>query len=306
MSDNGEGISIEERDKLFRAFSQLHGERPQAAKGSGLGLYICYQIAHRMGGRIGVESHRTASQRIASRGSLFYVEVPLLVMQADLAAAVAAAEEDGDYATGALPQSTLRVQAGTGEASSEESGPPPRGIARRSSSTPLPPVAVDLVLAEAPPNQGDLPPRATARLSATEPLPPCTTILVCDDDAPTRMFMSRTLQRMNPLCSVVTAENGSVALAAVATDVAKIDIVCMDNEMPIMDGPTAVRAMRELGFRGVLVGVTGALLPHEVTTFLESGADTVVQKPVNLLALQREMRTRMLQLRDRGGVGTSE
>ena len=47
--------------------------------------------------------------------------------------------------------------------------------------------------------------------------------------------------------------------------------------------------MRAAGFRGVIVGVTGALLPEEVDSFFTSGADVVIAKPVDLKLLQRDI-----------------
>lgn len=38
------------------------------------------------------------------------------------------------------------------------------------------------------------------------------------------------------------------------------DIVFMDSVMPIMSGPEAARKLREMGYRKLLVGVTGKLL----------------------------------------------
>ena len=50
VSDTGHGISLEDQRKLMQPFVQVQG--PNAQKGTGLGLYICRQLALRMGGEL--------------------------------------------------------------------------------------------------------------------------------------------------------------------------------------------------------------------------------------------------------------
>ncbi|MCD4773371.1 MAG: tetratricopeptide repeat protein [Bacteroidales bacterium] len=54
--DTGEGVSFEERDKLFRDFSQANDAITRRYGGTGLGLSICKQLVTMMGGEIGLES----------------------------------------------------------------------------------------------------------------------------------------------------------------------------------------------------------------------------------------------------------
>ena len=59
--------------------------------------------------------------------------------------------------------------------------------------------------------------------------------------------------------------------------------------MPNMDGPTATEAIRSLGYRGRIVGVTGNAMQHDIDHFLRKGADRVMVKPVDIRALVRLM-----------------
>lgn len=69
VTDEGPGISEEFRDKVFKPFVQVPGEK--AKEGTGLGLAICKQIVDGHGGRIGVKpSDRSA------RGSTFWYRIP--------------------------------------------------------------------------------------------------------------------------------------------------------------------------------------------------------------------------------------
>ena len=49
-----------------------------------------------------------------------------------------------------------------------------------------------------------------------------------------------------------------------------------------MDGPTATRAIRELGYTGRIFGVTGNGMAADVQLFIDSGVDRVLVKPFSL------------------------
>ena len=290
VADNGAGITPEARRTLFRAFSQMEAGQLQAAKGSGLGLFICREIVQRMGGSITVESHRTTPG--LPTGSVFRVEVPLVVAQCsteedDMAGdegEEAAGEGDRPFTSPSLAAAAEREAVGVSGAAAA-----PAFFATPSMAT-----AATTTTTRAGASAVPRRPRPAPR----SPLPPSTSILVVDDDVASRMFLSRSLARMNPACHVDVAENGAVALSKLAARPVGFDVVCIDREMPVMDGLTAAAAIRRHGYRCVLIGVTGALLSEEVATFLAAGAEAVVEKPVDLCKLQVTMRS-LLQARDR-------
>lgn len=53
VRDNGEGLTQDQIDKLFKPFERLHTER---AKGHGVGLTIVHRIMEKLGGKVHVES----------------------------------------------------------------------------------------------------------------------------------------------------------------------------------------------------------------------------------------------------------
>ncbi|MDC8758958.1 hybrid sensor histidine kinase/response regulator [Janthinobacterium fluminis] len=52
VADSGAGIREEDQAKLFQAFSQLDSTSTRHAEGAGLGLYLCQNLAHAIGGAL--------------------------------------------------------------------------------------------------------------------------------------------------------------------------------------------------------------------------------------------------------------
>lgn len=70
VTDHGPGIPAEEAHLLFKPFSRLSRPGRQAAKGTGLGLYISKCLAESQGGSISMSSH-------PSTGTTFSVTIPV-------------------------------------------------------------------------------------------------------------------------------------------------------------------------------------------------------------------------------------
>jgi signal transduction histidine kinase len=69
VSDNGVGISEEDKKHLFEKFYRVESEKTTSVKGSGLGLFIAKQLVEKMGGKIGVES-------TIGQGTVFFFSLP--------------------------------------------------------------------------------------------------------------------------------------------------------------------------------------------------------------------------------------
>ncbi len=72
VMDTGIGMSKEDKDKLFKSFTQVDGSITRKYGGTGLGLYVCKQIVELMGGHIEIESEK-------GKGSTFIFTVNLNV-----------------------------------------------------------------------------------------------------------------------------------------------------------------------------------------------------------------------------------
>jgi signal transduction histidine kinase len=70
ISDNGPGIPINLRRKIFGRFVRLGSELERKQAGTGLGLFIVRQLVRRMRGKI------TVRGRGPERGTVFEVELP--------------------------------------------------------------------------------------------------------------------------------------------------------------------------------------------------------------------------------------
>jgi signal transduction histidine kinase len=69
VEDEGIGISEQERERIFERFVRLDPQMRRGIPGTGLGLYICKELAEQMGGRISVSGNN-------GRGSIFTFEIP--------------------------------------------------------------------------------------------------------------------------------------------------------------------------------------------------------------------------------------
>ena len=99
-----------------------------------------------------------------------------------------------------------------------------------------------------------------------------------------RMLTSSVNKSVLGDCVVIEADDGSTALDIMRRESAAgkgFDMVLMDYVMVHMNGPEAVQIMRtELGYRGLVVGITGNALPEDLDNFRDHGADKVITKPL--------------------------
>ena len=106
-------------------------------------------------------------------------------------------------------------------------------------------------------------------------------ILMADDHPTNRKVVELILSQVE--CDLVSVENGAEAVAAF--EAASFDVVLMDMQMPVMDGLTAVRAMRgreaALGLqRAPILMLTANALPEHAEASFAAGADAHLTKPI--------------------------
>ena len=114
-------------------------------------------------------------------------------------------------------------------------------------------------------------------------------VLLVDDSPMNRKMLHRILVRR--LDNIFEAIDGLDAYHQVAASMSNqdekiFDVVLMDFQMPNLNGAESTRRMRDSGYKGVIIGVTGNSLPEDIALFLREGADSVIIKPVDIGLLQ--------------------
>jgi PAS domain S-box-containing protein len=107
-------------------------------------------------------------------------------------------------------------------------------------------------------------------------------ILEVDDSALNRDLVERALQGEG--ARVTLAADGQQALQYLQGAAPPFDAVLMDVRMPVMDGLTATRAIRQdLGLIDLpILALTAGVLPEEQQAARDAGADEVLAKPLDL------------------------
>ena len=125
-------------------------------------------------------------------------------------------------------------------------------------------------------------------LFVTEPLD--INVLLVDDSSMNRKMSRRSMSELAR--RIDEAEDGAVALEKVLTTRTDnpYDVIFMDYQMPVMDGPTAAKEMRRLGYKGKIIGLTGNAQPEDIAVFVGHGADQVLTKPVPQTAITAILR----------------
>jgi diguanylate cyclase (GGDEF)-like protein len=112
-------------------------------------------------------------------------------------------------------------------------------------------------------------------------------LLICDDIPETREAVRATLAEQHEIEVVGEAENGEQAIAIAAT--IEPDVVLMDVKMPVLDGISATRRIRELLPHARIVAYAGSDDTDDVMAMMEAGADGYCLKGAPLWELERAL-----------------
>ncbi|KAK1833141.1 putative signal transduction histidine-protein kinase [Podospora conica] len=271
VKDTGQGLSEEEKKSLFQRFVQASSRTHVKYGGSGLGLFISRRLTELQNGAIGVASQPGVGSTFA-----FYIEAAT-----PSEAALRDAEAAADATEKAAAAAGLKTSSGGG------------GRTKRSTQQ----------------QQQQSPGPAAALL---HPAPPIRGILVVEDNLINQQITRRGLAGMG--FTVDVANHGIECLEKLGrTDrfvrdgdlgtpggegagMFPLSIILMDIEMPVQDGLTCTRKIRELEGRGKIRGgrlpiiaVSANARLEQIVEAKEAGCDDVLVKPYRMPELLEKM-----------------
>ncbi|KAH8809098.1 M40J, histidine kinase-group XI protein [Xylogone sp. PMI_703] len=252
VQDTGCGLTKDEKKSLFTRFSQASPRTHVHYGGSGLGLFIARQLVELQGGEIGVASQSGVGSTFA-----FYVKVRRAEPQ------INEVPEDSNELDG-----HTSIQQETGDLN---------GLTRNESRTSI----VDL--------SENLPAgKITIPLSRLQEWH----ILIVEDNLVNQRVLATQIRKLG--CTVYVANHGQEALEVLKgskyykgneADGKELSIILMDWEMPVMDGLTCARRIREMQKEGEItahvpiIAVTANARSEQIAAAKDSGMDDVMPKP---------------------------
>lgn len=301
VRDTGIGIAHEDQQRIFEAFTQADDSRVRSVEGTGLGLGVARTVAKEHGGDLTLESARGV-------GSVFTVTIParrLAPPEAPVAPSgpQPAPTPPNTPAAAAPPEPTQlppvvdarRTPRPTPEA--VQAPPPPRCAAQPTPGADAPgdPAAPTPSLDKAT-QRNDGTDRAAP--TPAEPAPPKTPkarpgsifagiegalagvhALTVEDQKLNQTLIGTMM--MPTGLTMDFADNGKVAVEMVQAR--PYDIVLMDQNMPVMDGLTAVETIRALDApvsRIPIIMVTADMTSDAERAAALAGADGFTGKPI--------------------------
>jgi CheY-like chemotaxis protein len=102
-------------------------------------------------------------------------------------------------------------------------------------------------------------------------------ILVVEDDLSSRLYLNKILERAGAV--IVNAGDGVEAIR-LTEDNPDTDIILMDIQLPVMDGYTSAKKIRELGRNIKIVAQTAYGISGDMENMIASGFDDYILKPI--------------------------
>ncbi|TVY46783.1 Hybrid signal transduction histidine kinase K [Lachnellula occidentalis] len=263
VTDTGLGLTVEEKKHLFSLFQQASPKTHVQYGGSGLGLFISRQLTEMHGGEIGVASER-------GKGSTFqfYIKTrrttPPLTDVPEQANVQLYVRED-----------ELREACGV-ELPALKDEPQISNLKIDDSLSPVSPAAPYF--------------------------PSSFHILVVEDNLVNQKVVSKQLRKAGHIVDV--ANHGEEALDCIrqteywedsSGEKGRLDVILMDLEMPVMDGLSCVKRIREHQAQGRIkshvpvIAVTANARKDQIMASMEAGMDDVMTKPYRMQDMLKQI-----------------
>jgi CheY-like chemotaxis protein len=133
--------------------------------------------------------------------------------------------------------------------------------------------------------------QAAPRAADAGQMPPIR-ILAAEDNSVNQLVLKTLLLQVGMEPSIV--ENGAEAVAA--WEGQAWDVILMDVQMPVLDGPAATRIIRQREAaegrpRTPIIGLTANAMAHQIAEYRAAGMDLVVTKPIEAHKLFEALQT---------------
>jgi signal transduction histidine kinase/CheY-like chemotaxis protein len=288
VKDSGIGITDQAQKRLFERFNQATPRIESIYGGSGLGLNVCRQLCHLHGGEIGVSSkeaqgstfgfffkvRRTTDTTDEGHGNLHASELDKLSSEIQMLGnemnGVNESTQEPDISEN--PPVDKIPEAETG-APNDERTIRTYNIARE--------VSNDQLYRENLRSADNI---DMERVGAGE------RILLVEDNFINRRIVSRKLSAQG--FNITEACNGQQALDMSQNN--PFDCILMDQQMPIMDGNSATKAIRDIeeetGGHVPVLGVTANVRDAQQDKMMKAGMDDIIHKPYGTQELVKKIK----------------
>jgi CheY-like chemotaxis protein len=102
-------------------------------------------------------------------------------------------------------------------------------------------------------------------------------VLIVEDDPSSRLYLNKILERVEVV--TLNAEDGQEAVNCAMLN-PDIDFILMDIQLPVMDGYSTTRKIREFRSDVIIIAQTAYGLMDEKEKIMESGFDDYLIKPI--------------------------
>ncbi|MDP2228586.1 MAG: 7TM diverse intracellular signaling domain-containing protein [Moraxellaceae bacterium] len=331
VEDSGIGLNPDEQERLFRSYEQAAAGTSRQYGGTGLGLAICKRLVELLGGEIGVTSSPGRGARFwftlpveksasASPGQVlegkqlcvlsnersFVRHVQIWAqrwgMNVTVAGSVQQQEENQDSNTDILllgpdfasERDSLAISGGPALLLAWPVSAMPLQGTTEVVELPLHPLQFQALLLQAV--RTEMPHHAKPDGLYGNGLSHLR-VLVAEDNTVNQLVIVSLLKSLGIDATVV--DNGEQALKTVTAMPGKWDVVFMDTEMPVMDGHTATRRIREWETAqqraaSWIIAISAHATPDRIQEARAAGVSDYLGKPVTrahvLEALRHAMR----------------
>ncbi|KAJ5138762.1 CheY-like superfamily [Penicillium bovifimosum] len=278
VKDTGIGITAQAQKRLFQRFNQATPKTESVYGGSGLGLNVCRELCHLHGGEIGVSSQegegstfgfffkvrRTTDTTSEGHGSLDMSGVDRLCVDIQsLGNEMQGVNQSTDEPEIPEDPPEANIWETRPGAPTDEAAANTHKIAREVSNDETRRKSSESL------RDRDMKKRSVGRQR----------VLLVEDNLINRRIISRRLDALG--YEISEACNGREAVDA--NNQATFDCILMDQQMPVMDGSCATKAIRDSekrdGGHVPILGVTANVRQAHQEEMLGAGMDDIIHKP---------------------------